>query len=160
MAWDLVDCEASVSKRVVEMEPCDQELLRRALRTITEPSRRHRCPRCEDVFECHMCQIDNWHPLHRSDEQPTYCLECTEGLGITTLFVIGNHIPRDDAWYEYDYRTGELLARYPLIRGHRTGGRADGLWRYQEKLFTGYRGWLAFKRRSDTGKTYRDRRRG
>ena len=45
--------------------PEDIQMLQHRLRSITEPARRHKCPLCESVFECHLCAIAEDHWLHR-----------------------------------------------------------------------------------------------
>lgn len=31
---------------------------------LVEPARRHRCEICQEIFECHLCDIRHWHPAH------------------------------------------------------------------------------------------------
>lgn len=38
--------------------------LHRILRQIIEPARRHKCALCSDIFECHLCMIEEDHNIH------------------------------------------------------------------------------------------------
>ena len=56
--------------------------VRRIVRTLTMPARRHRCELCERVFVCHLCGLDDEHGIHgRRKEtdlsEPVFvCQEC------------------------------------------------------------------------------------
>jgi len=50
---------------------------------LVEPARRHRCEYCGEIFECHLCGINETHPVHidrpnneESDGKFFVCEEC------------------------------------------------------------------------------------
>jgi hypothetical protein len=100
----------------------DTPLLRKILRVIAEPARRHLCPLCKEVFECHLCTQEREHPVHWDNcNTPFLCPDCAQEMGLETVASLGNKGPR---WVNiYNYQTGELLSSHPVVRGIGTKGR-------------------------------------
>lgn len=100
----------------------------RIVRSMTDPARRHLCPVCKKVYECHLCSINEVHPVHSHGDQfwfPTVCDTCAPSQGLLTVFTHNREQPRG-LWREYDYLTGDLISTYPtsgVIFGHGFGGR-------------------------------------
>jgi len=89
---------------------------------MTMPARRHRCPECQDIFECHLCEIYDTHPLHiESSDCPFLCVDCALKLGIETVAVNDTDTQQLKL---YDYRTGQRT-EYAVVRGWATEGRSD-----------------------------------
>jgi hypothetical protein len=79
---------------------------------MTAPARRHRCPECDEVFECHLCTIQCTHELH--DEQgttPFLCSDCAQSMGVETVSVIRGF----NRVSIYDYQTGQVVNRFPRV---------------------------------------------
>ena len=116
--------------------------VREMLARMTFPARRHRCPDCHRVFECHLCTIEETHILHTEGaECPLFCLECAERKDIRSIAVLsGNRNPHEVKFY--DYHTGELERSTSWLRGWESEGRSDGIWRFCEKLYTGVKRFI------------------
>ena len=119
----------------------DVGLLRRALRAMTMPARRHRCEHCHAVFECHLCTPVEDHSLHyrhgRSPRIPVYCEDCIrrDQLWVTPVAMNGyrpgsagpDHAPHlGQSILFYDALTGALLGRGCYRRNRTLGWHHDG----------------------------------
>ncbi len=83
------------------------------LQSMTDPARRHRCMECNEIFECHLCELDKEHSLHW---QGFYlCEECAVEKGVLTVF---SHIRPSEGCnhVEYDYLTGQIIAKHQVRR--------------------------------------------
>src|SRR5262245_20551462 len=101
---------------------------------MTDPARRHRCPDCERIFECHVCEIGNTHPLHlEQSDCPFLCLECAEVQEILEVAIYDPHLHEVKF---YDYKTGRLVDRTPFLHGWITSGQVKGIWRWCEELLS------------------------
>src|SRR5262245_51514674 len=85
------------------IEPYD---VRELIFRMTEPARRHRCPKCEQIFECHICAIGRPHPLQHDDAHPFVCLECAKKAAIDTISVNDTNLGLIKV---YDYETGAII---------------------------------------------------
>ena len=107
------------------------------LARMTFPARRHRCPECNRVFQCHLCTLEVTHELHTEyADCPFFCLECAERAGCDSVAVLDTHVSPSEVRF-YDYRTGKMDLLTGWIRGWETDGRSDGMWRFCERLFNG-----------------------
>lgn len=96
----------------------DTQILIRNLRSLTSPAQRHKCPKCETVFECHLCTIEADHPLHYSDNAQFTCEECFIALGGGSVTVLTGRWVQGRFYREYDYLTGQVLSEFSgYIRG-------------------------------------------
>jgi hypothetical protein len=94
----------------VNIETAD---LRDILQRMTVPARRHRCPECDEVFECHLCTIKVTHRLHTEESNtPFLCSECAEAMGLETVSQMCSALYTVTI---YDYQTGQVLNRFPRI---------------------------------------------
>lgn len=99
------------------------EGLGRLLRLSAEPARRHKCPECKEVIECHLCSIGNDHDLHLNLNTRFICLECSIASGIDTVFVQDKCV-LTISYKIYDYSTGQVVWRHQgYILGIQTEGR-------------------------------------
>lgn len=114
----------TTTKRVVKLNfdsRLERQLLSRALATITEPARRHKCEEqaggCGVVFECHLCSIADDHHLHAIDassgRHPYLCEECIDRLGLHSVLICSGP---SDRFTLVDYQTGEQLAVFVGLR--------------------------------------------
>lgn len=94
------------------------------LRTITTPARRHRCDVCREVFECHLCVINEnneTHVLHGHGErrmitwEPLFvCMDCIDRHNLAIVVVRENSDRRGKTSNSggikfYDHTTGQLI---------------------------------------------------
>lgn len=58
---------------------------------MAAPARRHRCEECQDIFECHLCTIQECHELHWDSKpikrQLFVCENCIRAQGLFTIVV-------------------------------------------------------------------------
>jgi hypothetical protein len=66
----------------------DSIRLSNALRSMTEPARRHKCELCGDVFECHLCVLEENHRIHSEAETLGTALICEACIHRNELFVL------------------------------------------------------------------------
>lgn len=115
--------------------------LRRILKTMTVPARRHRCPECKEVAQCHICTIQITHQLHWDSgnyRPPLFCAECAFRLGLDSVLCCDEH---GGCHYRmYDYQTGAIIWEHSgfiggSIVGTRPnpGGNPGGYWKGASK---------------------------
>lgn len=104
----------------LNFDPFACYLLERALASITEPARRHKCSEqaggCGVVFECDICLIADDHRWHMTTDHPYLCEECITRLGLGSVMVRAAWDEnRGEVYSEVTYSTGEVMGVYKQV---------------------------------------------
>lgn len=112
-------------RRIVKTQ-IDSAEVKHMLNRLTAPARRHCCDYCQDIFECHLCTINEDSVLHThkwgGKSRPVICEPCIVAHDLLTIMTIveSTHPPQ---WRLYDHTTGAVLEEYTDIRGVFSEGR-------------------------------------
>ena len=79
-------------------------------REMNQP-RRHKCWRCEEVFECHLCEVHRDHRLHQGSRKDNEAFECEDCIQASRSQVVRLQSHHSDRWTEYSQLTGRILRR-------------------------------------------------
>ena len=82
----------------------------RVLRMIGVAARRHKCEKCKNVFECHLCSFESCHILHAvvsSANRPVFvCKPCIEATG---MYQVRVYSWRKQTFCFYDHVSGKVI---------------------------------------------------
>jgi hypothetical protein len=113
-----------MNKRRINWNEKPTNEVRRIVSKITNPARRHKCEVCREIFECHLCGLeeDDTHPLHWGKGRPSQqsrrtLLVCETCIDKHELFVVPVRIDNirktrtngSKKVYFRDHLTGEVL---------------------------------------------------
>lgn len=87
------------------------------LGNLIVPARRHKCEVCNNIFECHICDIYFTHNIHsvisKTERYVFVCLKCADKNGWIGI-VSRSGTKKYTNSILYDYRTGKVIRRFEL----------------------------------------------